>query len=130
MERLDLYRCEVCGNLVEVIIAGQGELVCCGQPMKFIDGKNRTEMIGEKHIPVFIKNDENNYEIRVGQVPHPMIEEHHIMFIEAVSDDRNKAQIQYLYPGEEPKMFLHDMSLNMFAREFCNIHGLWEAKND
>lgn len=130
MERLDLYRCEICGNLVEVILVGGGELVCCGQPMQKISGQNREEAIFEKHIPVFVKNENNKDEVRVGEVLHPMTEEHYIMFIETISEDKNHVQLQYLHPGQEPKMLLEQKLGKTLAREFCNLHGLWEGQSD
>lgn len=130
MERLDLYRCEICGNLVEVILSGGGELVCCGQPMNKLDGKNKEEAMLEKHIPVFVKQENGGAEIRVGEVLHPMLNEHYIMFIETISEDKNHVQLQYLHPGEEPKMLLEKQFGKTVAREFCNLHGLWEGKSD
>ncbi len=130
MERLDLYRCEICGNLVEVILVGGGELVCCGQMMQKVSGQNREEAIFEKHIPVFVKNENNNYEVRVGEVLHPMTEEHYIMFIETISEDKKQVQLEYLYPGQEPRMLLENKSGKTLAREFCNLHGLWEGQSD
>ena len=130
MERLDLYRCEICGNLVEVILVGGGELVCCGQMMQKVSGQNREEAIFEKHIPVFVKNENNNYEVRVGEVLHPMTEEHYIMFIETISEDKKHVQLEYLYPGQEPRMLLENKSGKTLAREFCNLHGLWEGQSD
>ncbi len=130
MERLDLYRCEICGNLVEVILAGYGELVCCGQPMKKVSGQKREEAIFEKHIPVFVKNENNGDEVRVGEVLHPMTDEHYIMFIETISEDKNHVQLQYLHPGDEPKMILEHKLGKTLAREFCNLHGLWEGQSD
>lgn len=129
MEQLDLYKCEVCGNIVEVVINGGGELICCGQPMKKLEPKDSEIAMLEKHIPVFIKHDDN-VEIRVGEVLHPMINEHYIMFIEAISDGGSFVQRKYLYPSQEPKMFLKEISKDTIAREYCNIHGLWEGKND
>lgn len=130
MEKLDLYRCEICGNLVEVILVGGGELVCCGQPMQKVNGQNREEAIFEKHIPVFIKNENNGDEVRVGEVLHPMTDEHYIMFIETISEDKNHVQLQYLHPGQEPKMILENKLGKTLAREFCNLHGLWEGESD
>ena len=130
MERLDLYRCEICGNLVEVILSGEGELVCCGQPMKKLDAKTQENAMLEKHVPVFVKTQDNGNEVRVGEVLHPMTDEHYIMFIEAISEDKNHAQLQFLHPGDEPKMILQDKLGKTYAREFCNLHGLWEGNND
>ena len=130
MERLDLYRCEICQNLVEVILNGGGELVCCGQPMKKLDAKTNEEAMMEKHVPVFIKNEEGKDEVRVGEVLHPMNDDHYIMFIETISEDRNNANLQYLYPGQEPKMILEKKLGKTRAREFCSLHGLWEGESD
>lgn len=130
MERLDLFRCEICGNLVEVILSGGGELVCCGQPMLKLDAKNREDAMLEKHIPIFVKNQDNGVEIRVGEILHPMVDEHYIMFIETISEDKNHVQLQYLHPGNEPKMLLKEKLGKTLAREFCNLHGLWEGKSD
>lgn len=130
MERLDLYKCDICQNMVEIIIAGGGELVCCGQPMQKIEAKEYEDAMLEKHIPVFVKNQNNEDEVRVGEVLHPMTDEHHIVFIETISEDRNKVQLQYLHPGEEPKMLLNEKPYKLLARELCNLHGLWEGKSD
>ncbi len=130
MERLDLYRCEICGNLVQVILAGGGELVCCGQPMQKLDGKNREEAMLEKHIPVFIKNEDSGYEVRVGEVLHPMNDDHYIMFIETISEDKNNLQLQYLHPGQEAKMHIEKLLGKTVAKEYCNLHGLWEGESD
>lgn len=129
MEHLDLFRCEICGNLVETILVGGGELVCCGEPMKKLEAKTDEEAIMEKHVPVFTFREDGKEEIRVGEVLHPMIEEHHIMFVEAISDDKRISRLEYLYPGEEPRVLTSDEFKR--AREYCNIHGLWEGqKND
>ncbi len=130
MERLDLYRCEICGNLVEIILSGGGELVCCGQAMEKLDAKNAEEAMLEKHIPVFVKRDDGGDEVRVGEVLHPMSDDHYIMFIETISEDKNHVQLQYLHPGEEPKMLLQQKLGKTLAREFCNLHGLWEGESD
>lgn len=127
-ERLDLYRCEICGNLVQVILAGGGELVCCGQPMEFVKGKTQEEM-QEKHIPVFISEDGKDI-VQVGTVLHPMNDDHYIMFIETISEDKNCMQLQYLHPGQEAKMLLEKKLGKMKAIEFCNLHGLWEGESD
>lgn len=130
MGKLDLYRCEICGNLVQTIIAGNGELVCCGQPMQKLERKQHEESIMEKHVPIFIKTDDNNTEIRVGEILHPMTEEHYIMFIEAINKSNNEIYLKYLYPNEEPKMQINkDFNVNK-ALEYCNIHGLWEGNNN
>lgn len=130
MEKLDIYKCDICGNIVEVLVAGGGELVCCGEPMKKLDARSKEEAMMEKHVPVFVELENNGLEIRVGEVLHPMEDKHYIMFIETISEDRNHVHLQFLHPGEEPKMYLKENTGKIFAREFCNIHGLWGAKND
>ena len=73
------YKCEICGNLIEVVLDGAGELLCCNKPMQLIKS-NTTDGAGEKHVPVFEHNDEEIH-VRVGATPHPMTEEHYIQFI-------------------------------------------------
>ena len=130
MDKLDLYRCEICGNLVEVILPGGGTLVCCGEPMHFIDGKNREEMAMEKHIPVFVKNDEGNDIVRVGEILHPMDDDHYITLIQTISEDKKCSHLQYFNPGDKPEMLLEQKLGKTIAREFCNLHGLWEGESD
>lgn len=128
-ERLELHKCEVCGNMVQVILEGFGQLVCCGQPMlKMIPHKN-DDNANEKHVPVFVKTDDGS-EIRVGSTPHPMEDEHYIMFVETISNDNNRIQLQYLHPKEEPKMLVKEVIDKAKALEYCNIHGLWEGESD
>ncbi len=128
MERLDLYKCDICGNVVEVILNGNGELVCCGQPMKKMEAQQQEEAMMEKHIPVFVSLDDGYQEVRVGEVLHPMLPEHYIMFIETISKDKSQTQLKFLKPGEEPKMLLKDSFGEAIAREYCSIHGLWQSK--
>lgn len=129
-ERLDLYRCEICGNLVQIILAGGGELVCCGQPMQLVKGKRDEEMKTEKHVPVFKVNDDNKNIVQVGSILHPMSDEHYIMFIETISQDKKHLELQYLYPGEKPEMILENKTGKTLAYDFCNLHGLWEGESD
>lgn len=128
-EKIEIYKCEMCGNLVEVILSGEGELVCCGQPMK-LQVPNTVDAAAEKHVPVFVKKDDE-LEVRVGSTLHPMQPEHYITFIEVISKDKRYVKRKYLFPGEEPilKLKCYDVG-GMTAREFCNLHGLWEAEND
>lgn len=128
-ERLEMYRCEICGNLVQVILAGGGELVCCGQPMTLLKPNTIEDVALEKHIPVYIQR-ENGVEIQVGSVLHPMNDDHYIMFIESISEDRNRMKLQYLHPGQEAKMLLEQKLGKEKALEFCNLHGLWEGESD
>lgn len=128
-ERLQLYKCEVCGNIVQVILEGEGELVCCGQPMNLMKPKKNDENANEKHVPIFVKT-EDGAEIRVGSTPHPMENEHYIMFIETISKDKNDMKLHYLYPQQKPKMFIKEVMDKAKALEYCNIHGLWEGESD
>ena len=128
-KKLELYKCEVCGNFIEVVLAGDGELVCCNQPMKLLTA-NTTDAAQEKHVPFFVKKDDE-LEIRIGSIPHPMTDEHYIQFIEVVSNDERYVKRKYLYPSEEPSFLLKGYDIgSLNAREYCNIHGLWGAKYD
>lgn len=128
-KKLELYKCEICGNIVEVVLAGEGELVCCGQPMNLLEEQSmQDEMLQEKHVPV-IKMEEDNIEIRVGSIQHPMTEEHYIQFIEAYSKDKRYVKRKYLFPNEEPVLKLKCNCKDTIARELCNIHGLWVTKD-
>lgn len=125
-ERLDLYKCNVCGNLVEVVLSGVGELVCCGEPMERLDAKTNDSEFGEKHVPVFSVVDDDGQEVRVGSELHPMVNEHYIQFIEVISDNKNKIFRQYFSPQDLPVMTLKNNFDIHKAREYCNIHELWE----
>ncbi len=121
-EKLQIYKCEICGNIVEVLHEGEGELVCCGQPMKLYK-ENTTDAALEKHVPV-IEKTENGFKIKIGSVAHPMIEEHYIEWIEAIVD--GAAYRQFLKPGDAPEAEFCIKADNIIAREYCNIHGLWK----
>ena len=125
-ERLDLYKCNLCGNLVEVVLSGDGELVCCGKPMEYLEAKTNDSDYAEKHVTVFSDTVDDGVEIRVGSQLHPMLNEHYIQFIEAISEDKNKLCRQYFTPQNPPIMVLKEKVGIQKAREFCNIHGLWE----
>jgi superoxide reductase len=118
-----VYKCNVCGNVVEVLHAGVGELVCCGQPMELM--KEKTEDIGqEKHVPV-IEKTENGVKVKIGSVPHPMEEKHYIEWIEITADGRNCRK--FLKPGEKPEAEFEIKAEKIQAREYCNVHGLWRS---
>ncbi|MBE7712942.1 MAG: desulfoferrodoxin FeS4 iron-binding domain-containing protein [Cyanobacteria bacterium SIG26] len=126
-ERLDLYKCNVCGNLVEVILPGVGELVCCGQQMELLQAHTNDSEHAEKHVPVFVTTDENGEQVRIGSTLHPMSDEHYIQFIETISDGKNHVDLQYYSPQDLPIMLLKDKLGIEKARAYCNIHGLWEG---
>jgi len=122
-ERLQVYKCELCGNIVEVLHGGAGELVCCGQPMVLLQ-ENTVDAAKEKHVPVVEKID-GGFKVSVGSVPHPMEEKHYIEWIELVAD--GKAYIQFLNPGDVPEAVFMIDAASATAREFCNLHGLWKG---
>ena len=127
-ERLQIYKCEVCGNIVEVLHEGKGELVCCGKPMKlFIE--NTVDAAKEKHVPVVEKTAEG-VKVKVGSIAHPMEEKHYIEWIELIAD--GKAYRKFLEPGDVPEATFNEATFNIDAqqvtvREYCNLHGLWKA---
>lgn len=129
-ERLELYKCNICGNLVEVVLPSVGELVCCGEPMTRIIPEVSDDNMSEKHVPVFVENTENGLEVRVGRALHPMVSEHYIQFIETVTKDKNRTELQYFAPQDIPIMVLKNKLGIDKARAFCNIHGLWEGYSD
>jgi superoxide reductase len=116
-----VYKCPICGNIVAVVHAGGGELVCCGQPM-ILQTENTTDAAQEKHVPV-IEKTADGYKVSVGSVLHPMEEAHHIEWIELLAD--GKAYRQYLQPGQEPIAEFCVTAEKVTAREYCNLHGLW-----
>ncbi len=122
-ERLEVYKCDLCGNIVEVLHGGAGELVCCGQPMKLFT-ENTVDAAKEKHVPVVEKVD-GGYKVKVGAVPHPMEEKHFIEFVELIAD--GKVYRQFLNPGETPEATFRIEASQVSAREYCNLHGLWKA---
>jgi superoxide reductase len=117
-----IYKCEVCGNIVEVIHGGKGELVCCGKPMKLFK-EGAVDAALEKHVPV-IEKAEKGFKVKVGSVAHPMEEKHYIEWIEAAAD--GKVYKQFLKPGDAPEAEFCVDADRITAREYCNIHGLWK----
>ncbi|RLI14089.1 MAG: desulfoferrodoxin [Candidatus Hecatellales archaeon] len=118
-----VYRCDVCGNIVEVLHAGKGELVCCGQPMELLQEK--TEEAGkEKHVPV-IERTEAGVKVKVGSVPHPMEENHFIEWVELLADGR--VYRKFLKLGEPPEVEFPVKAEKVEAREYCSVHGLWKT---
>jgi len=124
-DKLAIYKCEVCGNIVEVVHAGDGELVCCGQPMKLFK-ENTVDAAKEKHVPV-IEKVEGGVKVKVGSVAHPMEEKHYIEWIEVV-DGKNNAYRHFLEPGAAPEATFCLDPEGVTAREYCNIHGLWKGE--
>ena len=123
IERTQVYKCPICGNIVEVLEAGGGILVCCGKPMDQLIG-NTTDAALEKHVPV-IEAIEGGYKVVVGSVTHPMLDEHYIQWIELVTE--NSVLRKFLKPGEAPEAVFLTEEKTLYAREYCNLHGLWKG---
>jgi superoxide reductase len=123
-ERNQVYKCELCGNIVEVMHGGKGELVCCGKPMKLVV-ENTVDAAKEKHVPVIEKTGAG-YKVTVGSVSHPMEEKHYIEWIALYSGER--VYRKYLKPGAAPEAEFHCQAEEVTAKEYCNLHGLWAAK--
>ncbi|MFH1820730.1 MAG: desulfoferrodoxin [Candidatus Nealsonbacteria bacterium] len=123
VQRKQVYKCNVCGNIVEVMHAGSGELVCCGQPMQLLSEKTQDEG-QEKHVPVIEKTAEG-VKVKVGSVPHPMKKEHYIEWIELIAD--GQLYIAFLNPGDEPEADFPVKADEIEAREYCTVHGLWRS---
>ena len=120
---LDIYKCELCGNIVSLMHVGDGNLACCGKDMIKME-ENTVDASKEKHVPVIEKID-GGYKVKVGSVPHPMEEKHYIEWIEIISDQIRC--LAFLKPGETPEATFVTNSTSITAREYCNLHGLWKA---
>jgi superoxide reductase len=122
-ENLQVYKCEACGNIVEVIHGGAGEMTCCGEPMN-LQVENTVDAAKEKHVPVIEKVD-GGVKVKVGEVSHPMEEKHYIEWIEILAE--GKADRQFLCIGETPEVVFKTDAQDVAARGYCNLHGLWKA---
>ncbi|MDD2967240.1 MAG: desulfoferrodoxin [Desulfovibrionaceae bacterium] len=122
-EQKQVYKCAECGNIVEVLHAGGGDLVCCGQPMKLMK-EGAVDAAQEKHVPV-IEQKDGGFFVKVGSVMHPSEEKHYIEWIELIAD--GKSYRQFLQPGQAPEAFFAITAKSVTAREYCNLHGLWKA---
>lgn len=129
-KQYQVYRCSVCGNVIEVLWAGGGQLVCCGQPMILMEAKAKDEG-QEKHLPVVIKLEAkvcrggDGYIVKVGAIPHPMEEKHYIEWVEIITADGKRGK-KYLQPGDKPEVEFHFRAKAVAFRAYCNIHGLWQ----
>jgi superoxide reductase len=122
-QRKEIYKCELCGNIVEVLTGGDGALVCCGEEMTKLEAKT-ADSTTEKHVPVIEKTD-TGYKVTVGSTVHPMTEEHLIEWIELVADGISYRT--YLAPGDDPVATYCTDADSVTAREHCNVHGLWKV---
>jgi superoxide reductase len=122
-EKLQIYKCDLCGNIVEVVHGGGGELVCCGEAMKlFVE--NTVDAAKEKHVPV-VEKTADGVKVKVGSVPHPMEQKHYIEWVEVIAGD--KVYRAFLNPGDVPEAVFCIDAWPVVAREYCNLHGLWKA---
>ena len=120
-----IYKCERCGNIVDVLHEGPGALVCCGVEMVLMEA-NSVDAANEKHVPIIEKTD-NGIIVKVGEVDHPMADEHYIEWIEIINGDYS--QKKFLKPGEKPQAeFYVPFNENLVAISYCNLHGLWKSK--
>jgi len=122
-ERLQVFKCEICGNMVEVLHGGKGVLVCCNEPMKLLT-ENTVDASKEKHVPV-VEKVADGIVIKVGSVAHPMEENHYIEWIEVIID--GAVYRRFLKPGVAPEAFFPVKGDPVTARELCNVHGLWKS---
>jgi superoxide reductase len=123
-DRMQVYKCELCGNIIEVLHGAGGELVCCGQPMKLLI-ENTVDAAKEKHVPVIEKTAEG-YKVKIGSVAHPMEEKHYIEWIDLSVG--GTVYRQFLKPGDAPEaVFCVKGDGAVVAKEYCNLHGLWKA---
>lgn len=124
-QRSEIYKCEICGNIIEVLHESGGELVCCGQPMNLLK-ENTVDAPKEKHVPLIEKTSKGVI-VKVGSVPHPMETVHYIEWIEIITKD-GKINRKFLNPGEKPEAeFCTPIENILFAKEYCNLHGLWKS---
>ena len=122
-EKLGIYKCSICGNVVEVVHAGAGEMSCCGAPMELLT-ENSVDAAQEKHVPVVEKVD-GGYKVSIGSVAHPMTDEHYIEWIELIAG--NTCYRQFLNPGDTPEAAFTVSADGVVARAHCNLHGVWKA---
>jgi superoxide reductase len=123
-EKNEIYKCEICGNIVESIHAGGGTLVCCGKDMNLLEAKS-TDNGMEKHVPV-VEKTETGFKVKVGDIDHPMENDHFIEWIELVAN--GKSYRKYLKPGDAPEAEFLVEANEYTVREYCNLHGLWQTK--
>ena len=120
----EIYKCDICGNIVEVLHAGAGELVCCGEPMKLMEEKTEDSSV-EKHVP-YIEETANGIIVKVGRnQDHPMLEEHYIEWIQVIAE--GVSYRKFLHPDEKPQAEFVIKADTIEAREYCNVHGLWKS---
>jgi superoxide reductase len=120
----EIYKCDLCGNIVETVQTGGGALTCCGQNMNLLT-ENSVDAATEKHVPV-IERGNGTITVKVGSVAHPMEEAHYIQWVELLAD--GKSYTQFLKPGDAPEAVFNIEADKVTAREYCNLHGHWKAE--
>ena len=126
--KLELYKCNICGNVIEGLISGDGHPVCCGEEMERIEVRNddmNSEALTAKHSPIIMKNDDGKTVVSVTN--HPMDENHYIMFVQAISKDGNEINTKFFYPNQTAEL-VSNISEDIKARAYCNLHGLYVNK--
>lgn len=118
----EVYKCDICGNIVETVQGGKGSLVCCGEVMALL-AENTVDAAKEKHVPV-IERSNGTIKVQVGSVAHPMEEAHYIQWVEILAD--GKSYTQFLKPGDAPEATFKIDAKEVTAREYCNLHGHWK----
>ena len=124
-ELRQIYKCNVCGNIVEVLHTGVGELVCCNQPMELLGGKTEDKGL-EKHVPI-IEKTETGVKVKVGSIPHPMGKDHYIEWIQVIVNGKSCRKFLNLGDAPEAEFELPVEPEQITAREYCNLHGLWRS---
>lgn len=122
-ERMEVYKCDICGNIVEFLNGGGADLVCCGEEMKLMS-ENTTDAAVEKHVPALEKKADG-WQVNVGSVDHPMTDAHYIEWIELI--DNGTVYKEFLSPGDKPAAFFPITADKVTVRAYCNLHGLWKA---
>ncbi len=129
--KFGIYKCKVCGNITQILISGEGKLICCGEEMEFLEAQHQENELGEKHVPEFETVhegcesgvcSENKY---VSVRKHPMTAEHYIQFIEVYDKEKTELRIKFFEPNEIAQYNITDFDGELKTQELCNIHGLW-----
>jgi superoxide reductase len=126
-QKNQIWKCEICGNIIEVVHEGADSLVCCGESMKLQEEHTEDPEKGEKHVPV-IERTEKGILVKIGSMEHPMTEEHHIEWIEVIVDGTSYKKFLKLGDKPEAEFCITESINNLVAREYCNLHGLWKAE--
>ena len=122
-KRFEIYKCELCGNIIEALHAGDGDIVCCGKSMKLLQ-EQTADSSKEKHVPM-IEKTANGYKVTVGSTLHPMADAHYIEWIELIADGTSYKK--FLKPGDQPVAEFSVKADKVSAREYCNMHFLWKS---